>query len=96
MEELELVIRNWRIVRGIPSGRLLWFDDKCEAVKLYRIPPHDGEEVSEEMRIVAMEGDAGYLDRVGSVSASEPGQASGDSDRYEQLEILEEDLELPF
>ena len=92
----EIIIRNWRITRGIPAGSHVWFDPKCEGVKLYRIPPRDGVVVSEDPGDLAEEGDSGHLDKVVSVSASGLGLAMGDSDRFEQVELLEEELDLPF
>jgi len=96
--DLDIVIRNWRITRGIPSGLHVWFDPSCESVSLHRIPLHDQRRSLEGLapKGVDMVGDAGYLDKVASVSASGPDRASGDSDRFEQVSLLEEENDLPF
>ncbi len=95
-EQLEIPIRMWRMTRGIPSGSHVWFDESRESVKLYRIPPPDGEVALEDDGGVALEGESGYLDKVGSVSASGPDRARDDSSREvngPREELLED---LPF
>jgi len=95
MLECELIIRTWRVTRGIPSGSHVWFDPSTEYVRIYRRPPSDSDEVDDSHEGVDMEGRSGYLDKVGSVSAD--GQrAAGDSDRYEQYILFEEEDVLPF
>ena len=76
---VELVIRMWRVTRGVPSGSHVWFDPSCEAVKLYRIPLHEQQQATRSDEGLADRGENGELDRVVSMGASEPGQASGDS-----------------
>ena len=93
---IEMVIRNWRITRGIPSGSHMWFDPSCEYVKLFRIPHLDGEAVPGGLPEVDEAGGSGYLDKVGSVSADGPGQATGDSDRFRQVRLFKEESDLPF
>ena len=99
MTDLEIVVRNWRITRGIPGGSHVWFDPACELVRLYRIPLLDQRrDPSEGRSLEGLEGkgDSGYLDKVVSVSASESSRVQGDEDRYEQTNILDEDDGLPF
>jgi len=91
----ELVVRNWRITRGIPGGCHLWFDPSVEAVRLYRIPPSDSDEVGAGSA-VDEGGESGYLDKVASVSECGPGLVQGDSDRFEQLSLVKDEDELPF
>ncbi len=93
---IELVIRCWRITRGIPGGSHIWFDPKCEAVKLYRIPPSEQQKDLSEVGEVDDGGDPGYLDKVDSVSENGPDRAIYVHDRYEQLSVAESDPELPF
>ena len=73
MEDTEVVIRNWRMMKGIPSGMLCWFDPKCESVKLFRLPTPVSEEVSIGLEVEGVDkwGESGYLDKVGSVSELE-------------------------
>ncbi len=93
---IEMIIRQWRVSRAEPSGQMLWFDPSCEAVKLYRIPHRDGDVVAPGPTEIDDREGSGYLDKVGSVSAYGPGLAEHGSDRYEQLDFLEEEDELPF
>ena len=65
----EIVVRAWRVVEAQPSGCMLWFDPAREVPKLYRLLPPDGEEVHAEG--LAAREEAGYLDKVVSVSALE-------------------------
>ena len=91
----ELVIRNWRVTRGVPLGAHLWFDPVREEVRLFRLaPPPDSEGVSEFETALDAEEKIGYLDKVVSVSASE----DGDGDVYDgkQISFVEDDAELPF
>ncbi len=92
---LELVVRKWRITRGIPGGCHCWFDPTSEGIRLYRLPHLVGEGVSAESSEVAVGGGDGYLDKVGSVSAYEPSPGEYDQDRFEQFSLLEEETELP-
>ena len=93
---VEMVIRTWRLTRGIPAGSHIWFDPSCETVRLYRTPPRDGNVVADVAAWVDREREFGYLDKVVSVSASEPGLASDDSELDEEFRVLKEDPELPF
>ncbi len=96
MDSLELMIRNWRVTRGIPGGAHVWFDPNCEVVRLFRIPHPDGEGVPAASALVAVEDGFGYLDKVVSVSADGPGLAGDASERFEQTVIEELDDGLPF
>jgi len=92
----ELVIRTWRITRGVPLGSHVWFDPQCEVVKIFRRSPLDGEVV----KLPSVDGvdkgsQYGYLDRVISVSAAET-EAELALKRYEQLDFPEGNDELPF
>ena len=94
----ELTIRNWRITRGIPGGSHIWFDPKCERVKLYRIPSADGEGALSELEadLFATEGESGYLDRVASVSASGPGLAVDEKGDFKEFGLERLETELPL
>ncbi len=45
----EITVCSWRIVKGDPSGMMMWFDPTCEEPRLVRLPclqeeaPHDGD-----------------------------------------------------
>ena len=95
MSQLEMIIRGWRVTRGIPSGAHVWFDPKCENVKLYRVPLHDQRGSSADAPEVDEGGDTGYLDKVVSVSASGPGLGELSQEDFEQFGLLEEESELP-
>jgi len=94
----ELVIRNWRVSEGIPSGVHVWFDPSCESVRLFRSSPPDSPLLKPEhqVRDDVAEGEvSSYLDKVGSVSAyglagkpvvGEP----------QQISFLEEEADLSF
>jgi len=92
---VELPVRNWRILEAEPSGMLVWFDPKCELVKIYRTPHRDGEAVRTYYPGLAETGGSGYLDKVVSVRADEA-EAEPASKGVEQVEIPEGDLDLPF
>ncbi len=93
----ELLIRSWRITRGVPLGVHVWFDHTMEYVRLFRRDPSDSDEVSRGIDGVVDRWVAnGELDRVGSVSA---GEDEDEAVRVgDQLQLLQvEDLEgLPF
>ncbi len=94
---VEMIIRNWRVVDGDPSGLLLWFDPSCETVRLYRTPPSmNSGEVAPGAAEVDEVGESGYLDKVVSVSASGPRTERCASDRFEQGELFREEDPLPF
>ncbi len=65
----ELIVRNWRVSKGDPSGAHVWFDPGKELVRLFRLPPHDSEAATEDHAGVDKPGESGYLDSVISVSA---------------------------
>ncbi len=87
--EHEMLIRNWRIMKGIPLGMLIWFDPSCERVRLY----HSEQQSFDDDFWDSPEGvdkpeEFGYLDKVGSVSASESSRVGGDSNSEdEQLSL---------
>ncbi len=94
-----MIIRGWRVTRGIPSGSHVWFDLSCERVELFRIPPSEQQRDLAEVKIsegLAAEGEAGYLDKVVSVSEYEAEAGEYDQERFEQFSLLEEQDELPF
>jgi len=93
---IELIIRNWRITRGIPGGRHCWFDPTCEVVKLYRLPRSDSEEVGDLPERVDKGERTGYLDKVVSVSAVEDEDEGSAEERFEQGSFLEQEDDLPF
>ena len=78
MKAKRLEIRNWRVSSGDPSGLVVWFDPRTERVRLYSL--------TEEEQLE-------YLDSCVSVSALSEGEG-GDSDKGQQLVLLED--ELPF
>ena len=96
MIETEIVICNWRVTRGVPSGLHVWFDPGCEMPKLHRIPLDEQRRDPADDAGVDKEEGSGYLDKVGSVSESEQGKARGDTDRYEQFRFTNSEDELPF
>ena len=69
----ELVIRNWRVTEALPSGLHVFFDPSRECVKLFRLHPDEQPPLNSESGLgpLAVAVDAGYLDRVSSVSADE-------------------------
>ncbi len=96
MRAQELVIRNWRITRGVPRGAHVWFDPECEVVKLLSIPPLDG--------VVPIDADpvgvdkaqgSSYLDMVSSVSACED-EGETFVQKNKQIDWVEDLDELPF
>jgi len=94
---VEIPIRNWRVMEAEPSGLMLWFDPTCESIRLYHDPLALNSVVGpEENPGVDEKRDRGYLDKVGSVSASEQGKATDAGKRYEQVEVFKEDEDLPF
>ncbi len=93
---LEKVVCNWRVFEAQPSGLMLWFDPSCEVVRLYRLPPPDGEEVGDEALELDEGGKIGDLDKIVSVSASGPDRASGDNRVFKQLLLFDEEEGLPF
>ncbi len=87
----------WRMMEAEPSGCMIWFDPSSEVVRLYRIsPPSDSDSVPSGAPELDEGGESGYLDKVVSVSASEPGPARLTSPEFTQLDFLEEEDELPF
>ncbi len=36
--EDEITVCSWRIVKGDPSGMMMWFDPTCEEPRLVRLP----------------------------------------------------------
>jgi len=93
--EIELTLRTWRMTRGIPKGTHVWFDPSVEYVKLFRLPPRDGEEAVDSLEGVDSRGEIGYLDKVVSVSADGQMRADDPSD-YEQGLLFREQDDLPF
>ncbi len=91
---VEMIIRNWRITRGVPGGMHMWFDPSCEVVRLHRIPSSDSEEASDLLEGVDRPEGFGYVDKVGSVSAD--GQGMGE--KFQQIEIsfIGDEDDLPF
>ncbi len=89
----ELVVRSWRITRGDPEGCHLWFDPRREDVRLYRLPPPVGVvDITDVRTGLAQQEGAGYLAKVGSVSASGPGLAKltqEDFDKHLKDAVLE-------
>ena len=98
MEDHALTVRSWRIVQGIPSGLLCWFDPSCEEVRIYRTAARLSSEDAgiDQAHDLAKQGQFGYLDKVGSVSASEPSRVSDDSSRDQMIFSFEEAEDLPF
>ena len=84
-------ILNWRVWSVEPSGLVVWFDPSMEFLRLYSLP---------EQRSVAQshaelepgldrEGVTDYLDKVGSVSASEAeARALSGNEELDQLDLL--------
>ena len=96
-DSLEKMICNWRVSRGVPSGMHVWFDPTCESVRLFRVP------TSEQQPLSDVPGDSldagvgpGYLDKVVSMSASEPGRASDDSNSIDNDPPDLDQEDLPF
>ncbi len=70
---VELVIRNWRVTRGVPRGAHVWFDPGCEVVKLFStLAPDSVRSVGDQppSGVDKAQGSS-YLDTVISVSAPE-------------------------
>ena len=94
-ERVEILVRAWRVTRGEPSGSHLWFDPSTEFVRLFRLPPPDGEDGLSELE-VAEGGESAYLDKVSSVSVSEPGRASDASNSLDNDPLPNLGEDLPF
>ena len=69
--ELELMICNWRVTRGVPSGVHVWFDPSIESVRLYRVPTSEQQSCDNGFDALDAGVGPGYLDKVVSVSAPE-------------------------
>ena len=95
MNAVEKMICNWRVTSGVPSGLHVWFDPNCESVRLFRVPTGDQQSYLHEDSALDAGVGPGHLDKVGSVSASGQGQASGDPSRVEN-DPESEALDLPF
>jgi len=93
---LEIVVRTWRVTRGIPGGVHVWFDPAVESVRLFRTPTSEQRSLAAQVRASVDGGDPeDYLDKVGSVSVSET-EAELASDRSEELLMPGGHPELPF
>ncbi len=96
MPETELILRAWRVTRGLPRGSHVWFDQEEEYVRLFQIPPRDGQEARPRIdEGVDRDGGSGYLDKVGSVSASGQEQECH-VDGCKEGSFFREEDELPF
>jgi len=82
MDELQICM--WRVGRGQPSGAHVWFDPNTELVRLFRRPPSDSGDAPGDSVGVAQLGEAGDLDRVGSVSECEA-EAEGTNSSDDEL-----------
>ena len=67
--EDEIMICNWRVTDGVPSGVHVWFDPRTESVRLYRVPTLVKQSVGKPEGALDAGVGPGYLDRVVSVSA---------------------------
>ncbi len=94
MDSAEMMICNWRVTRGIPSGLHIWFDPAVESVCLYRVPTREQQSFGPvpEGALDAGVG-PGYLDKVGSVSELE-GEGDNSIDEQSDPPFVQEDL--PF
>ena len=70
MSDGRILIRQWRVSGGDPSGCHLWFDPATEFPRLYSLPVGEPR-VSEVSGDVDMGEQFSLLDRVGSVSADD-------------------------
>jgi len=95
MRGLELSVRSWRIVGADPSGCMMYFDPLREEPALFRIPPCDQAPGGHEVLELAGRGGSGYVDNVGSVSASELVEAYREDDKI-TMARLEAETGLPF
>ncbi len=92
----EKVLCSWRVLGCEPSGLLVWFDPHTEHLRLFQGPHPDSEKVPDGRIQLDEEGAPGYLDKVGSVSESEPEPEPYVPGRDEQIGLLEELSDLPF
>jgi len=90
-----VVVRSWRITGAEPSGCMMYFDPLREVPALFRIPLSDQPPGGHEVLELAGRGGSGYLDRVGSVSASDLIEAYREDDKI-SMARLEAETGLPF
>ncbi len=96
-DSLEVMICNWRVTRGIPSGLHIWFDPSVESVRLFRVPTSEQRSFEHDQDATLDAGvGPGYLDKVVRMTAVED-----EGERYVQIDFLSSsspdgDEELPF
>jgi len=92
----EIPIRNWRVTAS-QAGADLWFEPSTECVKLFRTAPYEQlslDSAWENDERVDLGGGWSYLDKVGSVSATEAEARVGSSEETEVIEPPSEWLSL--
>jgi len=94
--ELEKLICNWRVTRGVPSGMHIWFDPNVESVKLFRVPTREQQPLLRDGGSLDAGVGPGYLDKVVSVSASGPDRTSLESDSTNNDPQIDLSEDLPF
>jgi len=94
-QELEKLICNWRVTKGVPSGLHIWFDPNVESVRLYRVPTRDQRSVGDPDATLDAGVGPAYLDKVGSVSAAEDEASTALSNEVHDSD-LGLDPDLPF